>query len=108
MTTVTLAVYADGTLKEQLSDAVTPPAHLYFDTNGTTLLSSVPASQPELDILRNAATPVPAVLALSGSGPPANSLGVDGQIFVDVDSNFTYVKASGVWPVGATVQLARA
>jgi hypothetical protein len=46
---------------------------------------------------------------LSGSGPPANSLGVDGQTYIDVDSNFAYgPKSGGVWPVGATVQLPRA
>lgn len=109
MTTVTVAVYADGTLQEQLSD-VGSPAHLYFDTDGVTLLSSVPATQPELDILRTAATPTSTARGFaSGHGPPTSGVGSEGDMYSDVDSNLVYgPKAGGVWPVGATVQLARA
>jgi len=46
---------------------------------------------------------------LSGSGPPTDDIGSDGDTYVDVDSNLTYgPKAAGVWPVGAVVELARA
>jgi hypothetical protein len=108
MTLITVAIYSDGTRQEQLSDEVTPSAHIFYDTDGTTVLSSVPASQWELDLLRQAA-PVPAKVPLSGHGPPANSVGADSDVYIDVDSNFSYgPKAGGVWPVGAVVVLPRA
>lgn len=110
MTLVTLATYSDGTLQEQLTDAVDPAVHLYFDTDGVTVLSSVPAVQWELDILRNAATPAATARPfITGSGDPTALVGAEGDMYVNTDSNFTFgPKSGGVWPVGATVQLPRA
>jgi hypothetical protein len=46
---------------------------------------------------------------ISGSGPPTDDIGIDGQTYIDVDSNFAYgPKSGGVWPVGVTVELPRA
>lgn len=110
MTTITLAVHGDGALAERLTDETAPAQHETYDTDGTTLLSTVDASDAEINMLI-AATPAAVVLLLplSGSGPPASSTGVNGDLYVDVDTNLTYgPKAGGVWPVGATVALPRA
>lgn len=59
--------------------------------------------------------PDPVTLAgstISGSGPPTDDIGIDGQTYVDVDSNFTYGPKGdpvpGSWPVGIDVALPRA
>jgi hypothetical protein len=108
MTTITMATYSDGTLAEQITDDTDPPAHLYFDTDGVTLLSSVAAAQWEIDLLRRSVPP-PSGNPLSGSGAPTDDIGVDSDTYIDRDSNFTYgPKVNGAWPVGVDVALPRA
>ena len=43
---------------------------------------------------------------LSGSGPPDDALGIDGQTYIDVDTNRAYgPKSGGVWPVGVNCRV---
>lgn len=112
---IPLAVYSDGTLQTSLDvDGVTD-----YDSSGV-FVSLRAATDAEAAMLADwqtrqvamadaAASAAVAGPPLSGSGPPSDSLGVDGQTYIDLDTNLSYgPKAGGVWPVGATVELARA
>lgn len=112
MTTVTLAVHADGKVQELVTDEPLPARHDTYDTDGTTLLSTVPATEAEVIVLAAAAGSPPATgprAVLSGTGAPTVATGADGDTYIDRDTNFAYgPKVGGTWPTGATVALARA
>ncbi len=102
MTVIVVAVHPDGALAERLTDETATPQHETYGTDGVTLLSTVDASEVERQLLF-AATPKAITRPLSGSGPPANSVGTNGDTYI-----VSYgPKAGGVWPVGVTVELAR-
>lgn len=111
---IPLAVYSSGVLQTSLdvngvtdydSAGVFVSLRAATDAEAAQLADWQARQVVQADQVFAAAQGVP----LSGSGRPPNSLGVDGQTYIDVDSNFSYgPKVGGVWPVGATVILPRA
>lgn len=76
----------------------------YIDTNAHTMYGPKATLWPATGVSLIGPQGIPGNTVLYGTGPPANSLGVDGNFYIDTSAHYIYgPKASGAWPAGASL-----